>query len=729
MRLPRKRPSGSGELRVPDLAGGLNLRDGSSEILDNQLTDSSNMWYEDGLLKTRPGIEETVLRQFDNASFGNELKEYTSNGEKKHGIYFDGEKGRMQLCSFPVEYSGNIGYREIYFYFVGAAEYKELPIIDFGFEDSGVTSYFVIEKNSILYCFLSNRSIYKLEYTKDGAVWELVTDEEKYVPTVMIHCKCSHTLDSAYSSTTETNGTMLEGYNLLSDYYKMVYSSINTSANVEKYTMAYGIIESTYADRYAGMTVKAKYTDKYGVIHDHSVELQGKPSSWFVWEDEASTDNLIMGVCGRQIRFKNADGTDAVLTKEDYVEDNLEFTLPYIPENRDEELNKIFNMTRCEWFGGASAGLAGGTRLFLSGNTDEKEKALVCWSGLNNPLYFPENSYYYVGNTSERVTGFGKQSDMLVIFKENETWYTQYYQNTDITAEDLINQSVVDIQASAVYFPLVQINPNIGCPYPDTVKLCRNRLVWLGSGGNVYTLVSESQYNERNIFCVSEMVNKKIKGEKPKASACDWNGYYCLKFWDRLYLMDYNCYGYTHIASYSKTEDANIRIPWYVWEMPDSGTVMAHNNEMWSICYFSTNRLFNDKISRFCVDLELNTDKVANYEETVISAREIECYVITKFFDFSLPHRRKNIYRVDLQLGRECADIINVTFITESGSEEQMIISESGETENTDAGYIESRALFPCIRQIRRLGIKISSEGAMAIDGMIFKYRITGSAR
>lgn len=110
-------------------------------------------------------------------------------------------------------------------------------------------------------------------------------------------------------------------------------------------------------------------------------------------------------------------------------------------------------MTRQMWFGGDAAGISGGSRVFLGANTDEKEKSLVIWSGLNNPLYFPENCYAYVGNNSQSVTAFGRQSDMLVIFKERETYLTQYVRNSSITASDLINQKVVDYHRFERLFP------------------------------------------------------------------------------------------------------------------------------------------------------------------------------------------------------------------------------------------------------------------------------------
>ena len=44
------------EVNVPQLSGGLNLRDSLSGIRDNQMTDCVNMWYKEGMLRTRPGF-------------------------------------------------------------------------------------------------------------------------------------------------------------------------------------------------------------------------------------------------------------------------------------------------------------------------------------------------------------------------------------------------------------------------------------------------------------------------------------------------------------------------------------------------------------------------------------------------------------------------------------------------------------------------------------------------
>lgn len=727
MRLPIKRKQSSQVLSLPDLAGGLNLRDSVSEVLDNQLTDCKNMWWNKGTLRTRPSF----LQRQDSVTGACEPENCDI---KKHKCYFSEKDKTGQLCSLVTAYKNkteDAPFYETYINFFWVFEYyqKKLPPIYFKSNEPIDIKYFVCRQKDLLYCFMSLREIHKLDLSKASAKWEKVEEEEFYIPTVAIHCKSSHKLDSACSHEIGHEATMLDSYNILTPYYKMIYSAVNTSAEVtdNKYEMVYSLLEPINRSQNIGKKVKAKYIDRNGNEHKHEITLtEYKNDSngnriWWQWEENYGKDGLMMGVCGRQIRFNNASGT-ATLTKEDFVEDNLEFTVPLYRDNEDKEYDKIFKMTECEWFGGNASGLIGGTRLFLCGN--KSEPSLVMWSGLNNPLYFPENSYFYVGDTSSAVTGFGKQSDMLVIFKENETWFTQYNQNTNITAQDLVNQSVVDFTASSVYFPVIQINSKIGCSYPNTIELCRNRLVWLGSDGEVYTLVSNSQYNERNIYCVSEMLNRQQHIADTYATACDWNGYYCLFIGGSMYLMDYNCYGFTHIASYSKTEDANIRIPWYIWSFSFGGEIFSLGDAL-LLAEYEKDSLRSSKINFYKAYSEDETP----YDQFIASKGEIVSGFTTKVFDFGLPHYRKNIEKVNLQLGNNDGSEIKVSFITDNGTEETQVYTDGGYTQSYTAGFITSRAVFPCIKQVLRLGLKFESKGVLAVDSVIIQYKATGNAR
>lgn len=705
MRLPIMRKQEAHILSLPDLSGGLNMRDGISEVLDNQLTDCKNMWWKDGLLKTRAAmIQNNSKINLGDAAEGSAPK------IRLHNCYntVSGVKG--QLCS--VVYDNKINFFWNYGKSISAvASIAETP-----------SSYFVCQYADTLYCFTNKRVIYKAEIESAG--WTKVEEKDYYTPLIATSCK---KIDKTNASTQEAlaNGVMIEGFNVLSDYYKMSFNSYNPEIVTEEnqsHDMRYHIAESIAKSKYKDKTVTAVYT-KEGVDYTHTVVLNGESNA--SEEGNIGKDGLKMKVWRNSVSFWDKDGNIAKISEGG--ENDLIITAPYITSTTEKD--KIFSMKRCEWFGGGTAGLSGGTRLFLCGNTKKGNSDLVVWSGLNNPLYFPENSCFNVGNETGAVTGFGKQSDKLIIFKENETWFTQYAQNTNITAQDLINRNVIDYASSSVYFPLTQINSNIGCLYPDTIQLCRNRLVWLGNNDSVYTLVSDNQYNERSIFSVSEMVSRKIEeiGVDSKACACDWNGYYCLLLGNNILLMDYNCYGYTHVASYSKQDDANIHIPWYSWEITNVHKLAVIGN------YLSAVNIIDIGGKLYAISYYFNAkgtaDKLLDKESGKYITSAISSSFTTKIFDFGLPHRRKNIEQINLQIGNNGGVPINLFFVTENGTEQSEVIPSGNELNNYTAGYIDSRAVFPCIKQVLRFGIKIECKGTLAVDSVILKYRTLGGAR
>ena len=65
-------------VNIPDLAGGVNYRDGITEVHDNQLTECKNMWFKDGVLRTRPAAvcNETseLVKQTDGETYNHETK-------------------------------------------------------------------------------------------------------------------------------------------------------------------------------------------------------------------------------------------------------------------------------------------------------------------------------------------------------------------------------------------------------------------------------------------------------------------------------------------------------------------------------------------------------------------------------------------------------------------------------------------------------------------------------
>lgn len=736
MVFPKLNPKSSSTLKINDFSGGINLRDGLSEILDDQSTDCVNMYWRDGIMKTRPAKFLSYNIPFDDFQPVDAGRQLTDQKLENATAIFGGEIYRLvsrhdSYFNRPTsDMPRNSEVSHISFYWAGKENYYNLPSITSD-ADTTFSNYFAVQHKKDLFCFVETNDggiIYKLY--DDGSVlkWNKLDSEDMYVPLVITHCQPNNSnLVADLNVLRSDGGVMVEGYNILSPYYKMVYSTVRRTNLYQKSTsdttkgniMRYQLLFRN-SGQFAGKKVTAQITDKLGNVYTHTVTLNGTPNAN---EEKSPGDNLYMRVSAGCIFFSDSQNGDAVFIDESkYVEDNLVITAPY--ENSQSDLKKVFGMTRSVWFGGDALGLSGGTRLFLCGNTQNEEKSLVMWSGLDNPLHFSKNCYAYVGNSNQAVTGFGRQNETLVIFKERETYYTQYMQNTSISAEDLINQSVVDYSASSVYFPMIQLNSEIGCDLPDTVTLCRNRLVWTCGSGKVYTLISQNQYSEMNIYEISGMIeNKLAKQNLVNSKACEWKGYYLLFAENSVYAMDYNSYGYVYAASYGKNEDANIKIPWWYWDNIEADNVFSTDGSV-VICALKEAEVpFDLRQCFYLLDEEKTQDTDLNGEY------QIQSSFTSKLFDLGEPNRRKNIDFINISFGNNGGHPITVQTITDSGTDEQTVYLESPENEKRLAGYITSRAIYPVIPQVCRAAVKIKCSGPLAVDNMTIKFRLTGGIR
>ena len=728
------------EVNVPQLSGGLNLRDSLTGIRDNQMTDCVNMWYKEGMLRTRPGFVTNedlglTIKRAQDEYFG-EVKTHLDikkDGKtlvsiyRRCGIKGDGTSWCAHISFWwhdetHVESAGEFST------YIPSFEWNGLESLINAMKDF---SYFVTCKDGVVYCFVTNGKndyLYKLDYEKSESEWEFIDWHEYYVPTVYAHCLPTN---NGWSFT----ATQFEAYNSLCDSYKMVYSLYNPSC--EKHPMIYGLGNINVNDSYI---IEATIIKQDGNEEKYLVE---KSSLYSTAQSKKQNDeDKIMTVVFdndyQYITFSNdSDYQNSVieLTEEDnYAEDNLIITISPSHPFENQNRSKIFNMTQSAWFGGAANGINGGSRLFLCGNTDEKEKSLVVWSSLNNPLYFPENNYAYVGDKSQGVTAFGQQGENLIIFKGKSTYYSYYNVNDNITADDLINQSVVDYEANSAIFPMIQLNANIGCDCPNTVQLCRNRLVWANSDGNVYTLYSNNQYSERTIYKISDMINSMLKKENDlkNAVSCDFEGHYLLCVGNKIYVMDYNSYGYQYAASFSKNEDSNVQIPWYIWEISAVGKLFSMNNKLMQMNSYDTSDGVMLTFSTLSADENTANDNILFFnqnDELEIVEKKINSKLQTKLFDFSAAGYLKNVDRVSIAFGNNGGEPINVSFLTDKGSESDVVTLIGSSTDERDAAFVTVKNFYVSARAVRTFGVKIECEGPLIIDGLSLQYRMLGGVK
>lgn len=743
---------------MPELAGGINLRDSVSMVRDNQLTDGLNIWHKDAVLKTRPGVKglqsKFLFSDLADAAFDDVYMQPNATDIQR---IINGKVYRLFTVNAGEGFDGRILFR-----FVAGDAIKELPGIFNAdhLRDLGIQNYFVFEHKDCLYCFVfagdvNEKECIVLRLNEEAEQWEELTKEDFYIPLVVINGD----MHGVYQ---EPGGTMLEGHNLFTHRYRMRFNADTAEPDNTRYWILHKI-NMSIRDKLIGEKVIARLTDRNGEVVVHTVTIDANNPSV---ETTVGSDGLIMQVWEQGVLFAKPDGSGTPIP-ERYkgLHNNFEFELPFWDEEHEAAKTKVFRMIHSTWFGGKSAGLSGGTRLFLGGNTDEKEKNLVVWSDLNNPLYFPENNYFYVGNSSQAVTGFGKQNEMLVIFKERELFYTYYQQGKSYTAEDVIAQNVTDVTAASACFPLVQIHGSIGCDCPNSIQLCRNRLVWASTEGKVYTLATNNQYSERNVYEVSGMIGRRLEKETREALAgafsCDWQGLYCLFVKNHVYLMDYNSYGYQYAYSYSKTEDSNVLIPWWYWEYPDT-----HENDpniyVQNYCVYAVE---NSILMGWIKMIELDTEergKVRYYFEEIYTMHQeigedtqylhdtqtvpvgemdvpeelapkitrIPTMLQTKLFDFGLPQRNKAVPLVNIAFGSNGGAPIRVIYITENGEyPEEAVKLRYADTDGYTPGYVRNMPLRPCVGLINRFGIRMECEGNMAVDSVSIHYRITGGAK
>lgn len=712
-------------LNIPELSGGMNLRDGLNQVNDNQLTDAKNVWFKDGALRTRPrmklngqpysaevtkGKKSTVKMHYDNSTVVNGVKYY------------------LQVIEYSYPNGNYIDNKFVLRYVSEDMDIIELGSVTVSEIDWIVHNYLCFQHNGDIYFFTgTDRAfMYVIKRISEGTYEtpKQLTEKDMRVPLVATNCLPAQATD--YSG---AGGNMINGYNLLTGYYKAVYSMVDKDA--ETTSLCYIPLQPTRqpdGNGYSyviGKKVTAEYIDIKGNTYSHEVTIGADGNGY---ESKPREDGLIMSVYYNQIYF-TVDAVDgfATLAKDQYVKNNLTITAPG-PHDVTDEL-KVFNMTVSAWFGGTFYGIYGGSRLFLGGNTSDTEKALVVWSDLNDPLYFSENNYAYVGDKAQAVVAFGKQADTLIILKERETYQTQYVASDSPTAEEVINQSVLDLSTTSAYFPMTLVHGYIGCDCPDTVQLCRNRLVWANRNGKVYTLVSQNQYNERAIYEVSEMVERRLKGEGQlhKAYAVDYDGYYVLQTGSHLYVMDYNSYGYTYIASHSKTEDANIKIPWYYWELPKAPECIMATANMLMMPIVDTedvdeiNLVFKDHYDMAYIDGTSGDD---------YNGQHIPSFVQTKLFDFGQPSKYKSVPTVNMSLGHNDNAPVKIEFISEQMIEDEHEITVGGvEAEKYSPQYTRQCRLFPYTKGTVSFGVRISCEGDLAVDSISLQYKTLGGAK
>ena len=119
------------------------------------------------------------------------------------------------------------------------------------------------------------------------------------------------------------------------------------------------------------------------------------------------------------------------------------------------------------------------------------------WTGNHAVMdvgYFPIEHYNLAGDSTDGITGFGKQQNLLVVFK-----------NRSIGKAEFGLEQVDGRELIRMYY--TTINAYIGCDLPYTVQLIDNRLVFCNSTRGIHIILDSSSAYENNIAMISRNIN------------------------------------------------------------------------------------------------------------------------------------------------------------------------------------------------------------------------------
>lgn len=722
MRYMRMPVSGLATVTIPQLNGGVNVYDVPNRVGDNQLTECNNLWWHGGALRTRPGM--TVNDEWQSADA------YTIRqrvGEREMLLARFGEdagKTIFNVSHLSLARKGFFRLREQGY----ALQTEGVPASALGIRarknDEGYW-YFLLANGEVIHD------------TPEG--WAVA---DPYIPTVLING-----VGEEYTGKAEPS--VYEDYNLLTRGFQCHYTTDGVSSTW-KLPMGNLATDLPGADREnenGGMVAKIE-VDVFGENGLRTIQVMlvidenGDHAQRYIDEDgneqkgypelskaEAGVEGTTWSGITLTVRLNATKGVLETRLRGAYSMNDhgdLPGGLPYVTSNnlrvtvwRGREYEKdrltICKMTRGEWFGGDASGIAGGTRYFVCGNPDEPD--LLCWSGREHPLYFPEKNRVRVGDDHQAITAMGKQGSLLVLYKEQEMYALQYSSGTEADYAFAESRGVA-VTSYMAKFLLTPINASVGCDCPDTVRLVNNRLVWACSDGSVYMLTATNPYSERNVRMISRNVRRLLAdcgaATLQDAQAGEYEGYYLLLAGNRVFLMNTQTSAFVSFNYYNDEDTAAKAIPWFIWTLPEhltyTGMVSGENTVLLAV-----------------TDHARGEGTIATLEVDSDDGAPIPCRMTTKLWDFGMPARKKSVEHLYMGLG--CADPyrLQVTYVTEQGR-----MNDPHRMENNliaHEGYLLRRHLTPNVRMVQAFGLCLDSPVGLELDEIQMKIRQQGVVR
>lgn len=736
MRYPAMGKSPSRTVSVPALSGGVNLNDALNLVDDNQMTECKNVWYKDGLLQTRPALSggSTFIDEDSNAN----TEFYVSKSEFRisdddYKVFVKKDKANNILQVFALTYGKQI---IITTNFESANELPTTELFYTGKKTVGEGVYMLATEKDGL------NNLYEMVTAVDGSkTFQKLTEDDLYSPTIYINGKGNSYGELPSDITTNyAAASFLEGHNTVGESWNNFYFTTDGVSSV--YTLPIKNLENAemeivWTNPESGAIARFEVGKITGETKDHIVQVGGNPENDVVVSINMQTGALMFSRWGTIESGDKGWVPYAWKSALNMMTNNLAVKIKF-----PKQKTNLSGMQFGAWFGGAAEGISGGTRLFVSGS--KENPSLLMWSDLNNPTYFPENNEVAIGEETQSITALKKQSNMLVIFKEHELFYSVYSEGASYTAQDVVGGKIMDVITASATFPMVTIHSEIGCDLPESIQLCGDRLVWACKDRNVYMLKGANQYSTANITKISDMCGRKLKrADFKNVKSCTCDGYYFLGLGNEIFVLNYDYYYFANLPSYSDSNKSQRRLIWYVWELLNLGENISSfcASDKYINIYTGynladelaivSNILYEKEQWEVIRPNEQYCDACAKIDETEgfgIYNSPIESVFQTKLFDFGAMDRFKKIEQLYMGFGNTSGEVL-LEYVTDKGSIDKGAIEITGEADEHSPQYVITKRFLPGVNRALRFGIRVTAKGKVAVDGILIKYKYLGVTR
>lgn len=362
------------------------------------------------------------------------------------------------------------------------------------------------------------------------------------------------------------------------------------------------------------------------------------------------------------------------------------------------------SVMNCEY-----AVVAGGdTNLcILLGGCDKQPNA-VFWNSNDElamqPYYFPIPCYNLVGDTEDPVTGFGRQYNDTIVFKEHSVGKLAY--------------SIDSIDGrNTISFGYLSVNAKLGCDLPWTIQQVENNVVFCNSYVGACIVLSSSAAYENNI----QELSQKIKDDG-SASGTDINGLlrdirestsdvvsfddderYWLCANGKVYVWDYG------VSTYAKPS-------WFYWDnispaalLRDDSRATYHMNALGRLTKFD--RSFSDYGQAIRKEYQFPTLHFGTYD------------------------RLKDVLYILLSIRSDTDSTIAVRYDTDYETRYDLtpVVSRAAEVSAAQGRrYVKVAKRKPGCRHVRQFGLTLSNntagEDLALVSAQVF-YRFVGKER